>query len=662
MWLLVFFASLSGWCGIQSGTGVHGEGWRVTFHEPFRLPPVVVVSGHWNGRAVVASASSISRAGFILRLRDLAGNPIKSGVWVQWVASTGWHGVQVGRATCNHGDRIRFPAALPGRTILTSAQRSGVPYLVCALDNSPTGFTVAVTAADGSPGRGVAVQWIAVAPGPQWRCGVAQFSDGRQATFPAMSATPVILTSAQQGQSAVAVAALNSSNTGCQLSIQRAAWGAQGQLWGGAGVQNATVQLWALPGGIVAGSIQGVGVIQPPDTPQPPSVVVPPPVVRPPPGAVVNIQSGVAACGDGQRVKFHRAFRSTPAIVVSGQRNGRAVVVGPSTVTRTGFRVWVRDVSGRRVNSGVWVQWVAATNGGGVRVGDARCSHGGRVRFRSPLPGRVILTSGERSEMPYCVGALESSSTGFRVAVTSAEGSPGRNVAVQWIAVAPSNRWRCGAAQLSDGEQITFPAMASTPVLLASAQQGGSGVAIAAFNNSRSGCRLSIHRPMRRRAGRRPDTRVQNAMAQLWAVPAGVVWSGAQRPGATQPPPGPAHDVQSGTGRYQNGQLVKFARPFPSRPVVMCYALEPDREVEATAILVSRTGFALRIRDARGRRAVARVRWVAGTEEAYRAGRMTPGARERPERPPSHRWPRDVDEWQRYWDMIRGMIGKERKD
>src|SRR3990172_5953311 len=112
---------VSAWSMVQSGLAQYGDGAQVTFAQAFPETPVVITTGQ-SGGAVIIGAANNSKTGFDLKIRDLNGNRLTSGVWVQWVAATYESGIQLGLATYKNGDHITFPAALSGCTILTSGQ------------------------------------------------------------------------------------------------------------------------------------------------------------------------------------------------------------------------------------------------------------------------------------------------------------------------------------------------------------------------------------------------------------------------------------------------------------------------------------------------------------------------------------------------------------
>lgn len=241
IFLVLFVLSVPCWGAIQSGIAMYGDGAHVKFAQPFSEVPVVVTSGQ-SGGAIMVGAANNSKTGFDLKILDLNGNPIRSGVWVQWIAATYESGIELGLAQYNNGQHINFQNSLPGCTILTSGQKNGIPYLVGAVNNSSTGFDLSVLDYNGAPGSKVWVQWIAVKPGSDWRCGVNQFSNGQNLTFSAMPVVPVIFASSQAG-GAIAAAGINNSKTGCLLSLLTHS---------GQSAQGAWTQWWAVKPGIVS--------------------------------------------------------------------------------------------------------------------------------------------------------------------------------------------------------------------------------------------------------------------------------------------------------------------------------------------------------------------------------------------------------------------------
>jgi hypothetical protein len=248
---LVLLASVSliatpGWGVVQAGVVKVARGAAITFPRPFSTTPIVVCSGQTGSRAMIMDATDTTRTGFHVQIIDTYGNWATGTVWVQWVAATAESGVQCGERSIHFGDKLTFRTPFPSTpTIVTSAMAGSNPVMVSAINNSPTGCNFWFAEHYGSPPLLADVSWIAIVPRSSWRCGVTKHSDGSHLSFPALPATPVIITSGNCG-GAITTAAVNNTVSGATLSLRK---------HDNTAAQNAWVQWWALPAGIASNQI-----------------------------------------------------------------------------------------------------------------------------------------------------------------------------------------------------------------------------------------------------------------------------------------------------------------------------------------------------------------------------------------------------------------------
>lgn len=239
--------------------------------------------------------------GFTASTRFLSGNPEP---WVQGKVSR-----------YNDAQMIVFKNRLPVRypVIICSAQKNGIPYMACAVNNSGTGFKLAVRDNNGRPGSNVWVQWIAVAPQPWFRAKVVKCKDGDVINFGRnLPRTPVILTNAQSGSIAYCAGAANNSSRGFQLKLADAQ-GSRGK------------RAW----------VQWVAMNLP-----------------------LAFRGGVKQLNDNRKINFSPSFSFTPVILTSGQIGGIPCIIGAADNRTTGYYLKIRDLSGKSISE-AWTQWIA---------------------------------------------------------------------------------------------------------------------------------------------------------------------------------------------------------------------------------------------------------------------------------------------------------------
>jgi hypothetical protein len=224
------------------------------------------------------------------------------------------------------------------------------------------------------------------------------------------------------------------------------------------------------------------------------------------------VQSGVVSVGNNATITFPKAFVSNPTVVCSAQ-NGAAIMAAPTQISKTSFKVLLRDTNNNTVSS-AWVQWVAALAEPGVQCGITTVSNGGSLTFPTAFTTvPTVVTSALQAGNPVMVTAINNAKNKCGVWFATHNGSSSGTVAVYWIATVPRSSWRCGVTQYSNGAALSFPALSAPPAIVTCGNCSGA-VAAAGLNNSASGCSLSLRKHDNSAAG--------NTWVQWWAVPGGV--------------------------------------------------------------------------------------------------------------------------------------------
>ncbi|MGC8833145.1 MAG: dockerin type I domain-containing protein [Armatimonadota bacterium] len=145
----------------------------VAFNPPLPGYPVIICSAQRGGVPLLACAVNNSAGGFLLALRDLNGNPVVDGAWVQTVAlvipsdKDAYQGLELQAAVqrADSAQTISFGQLFEEiPTILTSAQKYGIALAACAVDNARNGFWLAMSDYDGLPVSQAWLQWLAIRP------------------------------------------------------------------------------------------------------------------------------------------------------------------------------------------------------------------------------------------------------------------------------------------------------------------------------------------------------------------------------------------------------------------------------------------------------------------------------------------------------------------
>ena len=226
------------------------------------------------------------------------------------------------------------------------------------------------------------------------------------------------------------------------------------------------------------------------------------------------VESGLVSVGNNATITFPKAFASTPTVVCSAQSGSAAIMAALTSISKTNFKVLLRDTYNNTPSS-AWVQWVAAVTEPGVQCGITTVSNGGHLSFPTAFASTpTVVTSGLQAGNPVMVTAISNSTSGCGIYFATHSGSTSNTVGVYWIATVPRSTWRCGVTKYSDGAALSFPALPGTPTIVTAGNDGGGAVAASALTNTASGAGLSLRR--------HDNTSAQNIWVQWWAVPGGV--------------------------------------------------------------------------------------------------------------------------------------------
>ncbi|MCD6385226.1 hypothetical protein J7M23_05555, partial [Candidatus Sumerlaeota bacterium] len=159
--------------GIRVETGVlqGGDQTTINFSGTFNAPPAVIVNSQDSGVPYITATVNNSTSGATVRLIDHNGTrPTTS--WIQWIAigqgteNLSSYSVWTEVALHSDDDNITIsPAFSSVPTIVTCAQKLGVPYISCSMDNATDNFDIAIIDHNGTSGSNVWLQSIAMASG-----------------------------------------------------------------------------------------------------------------------------------------------------------------------------------------------------------------------------------------------------------------------------------------------------------------------------------------------------------------------------------------------------------------------------------------------------------------------------------------------------------------
>lgn len=201
------------------------NGQTVTFPRPFSSVPVVVTSAQSNGRAVSSCALNNSTASFQISLFDENKRPVQS-AWVQWIAFIPRAAVNVIGGVCkaSNNQHVAFAVMTAPPVIVTNAQKGGQALNSAAMNNSASGYTIAIRDQDNNPVSDAWIQWMAVIPSNtnRFRAQSSVRNSGDNVTStPAFAGDPVYVVSAQAAGEPVAAGAVDDRSDGFKLSLVR---------------------------------------------------------------------------------------------------------------------------------------------------------------------------------------------------------------------------------------------------------------------------------------------------------------------------------------------------------------------------------------------------------------------------------------------------------
>lgn len=204
---------------LAAGSDANGDG-KVSFAEAFNYARAQVISQY--GTTPLAEHSQLEDTGDGQATENAAPSGAEGHTALaRFLGATPAPWLQGKVAQYSDGQQITYPQALPsGPVILCSAQKAGAPLMACAVNNSPTGFRLALKDHAGAAVLGAWVQWLAVVPQPWFQSGVARYPTNAQINFSrALPGTPLVLANAQLNMTPMAAAATSVSGTGFTLKL-----------------------------------------------------------------------------------------------------------------------------------------------------------------------------------------------------------------------------------------------------------------------------------------------------------------------------------------------------------------------------------------------------------------------------------------------------------
>ena len=202
-----------------AGSDANGDG-KVSFAEAFNYARAQVISKY--GASPLAEHSQLEDTGDGQATENAAPSGAEGHTAIaRFLGATPAPWLQAKVARYSDGQQITYAQALPsGPVILCSAQKTGAPLMACAVNNSPTGFRLALKDHAGAAVLGAWVQWLAVVPQPWFQSGVARYPTNTRINFSrALPGAPLVLTNAQLNMKPMAAAATSVSGTGFTLKL-----------------------------------------------------------------------------------------------------------------------------------------------------------------------------------------------------------------------------------------------------------------------------------------------------------------------------------------------------------------------------------------------------------------------------------------------------------
>lgn len=173
-WIAVGVGTPDPSLAITTDRGIRGSYITAAFKTPFSGEPVAVVnSAQWSGIPLVAATVDSTATGFDLMIygHQASGGAIDQ-AWTDTIAiGPGTPDaslmVQSGSGTYGHAEHINFLKAFGDMpTVVVCAQSDGVPRMASPVDNTSSGFTVAIMDHAGSAVSQASVQCVAVGHAP----------------------------------------------------------------------------------------------------------------------------------------------------------------------------------------------------------------------------------------------------------------------------------------------------------------------------------------------------------------------------------------------------------------------------------------------------------------------------------------------------------------
>jgi hypothetical protein len=219
------------------------------------------------------------------------------------------------------------------------------------------------------------------------------------------------------------------------------------------------------------------------------------------------IQRGVAEYSNGAHVTFPTAFKGTPIVVASAQRNWMPKTACALNVTSTGFDIGIVNLWGAAETQASWVQWVAVGAGTpdpSLAITTDRGRRGSYMTavFKTPFSGEpvVVVNSAQWSGIPMIAATIDSTATSFDLMIYGHQASGGA-IDQAWtdtIAIGPgtpdtSLMVQSGSGTYGHAEHINFPkSFGDMPTVVVCAQSDGIPRMASPVDNTSSGFTVAI--------------------------------------------------------------------------------------------------------------------------------------------------------------------------
>lgn len=205
-----------------------------------------------------------------------------------------------------------------------------------------------------------------------------------------------------------------------------------------------------------------------------------------------------------------------------------------------------------------------------VECGVAQYSNGQHITFaKSFTSAPVIVTNAQGASKAVSSCAMNNSATGFDITLIDDNKQAVSNAWVQWLAFIPdpSVQVQGGVVYANNGQQISFPAMSNSPVVITSAQSGGA-INSAPTNVTTTGFKIAL------------KDQDNNSVGSAWLQWLAVV-------------PGTQNGFKGGRGTRDNYASVGFSPAFSGGPTILNTAEKSGEPCAASAVGNSPSGFTL---------------------------------------------------------------------